>query len=144
MSRWLTDEDKAAQLYQWYKLRRGTIPDRKDLGGRGFPDRDIYDLTDQLNSIEGICTVQSCAGHLPETSDGGIYPGSLWLWMEETTQDWFREHVWELVSQDCIEQAAILYGRERTKDVVEILFAGNERGRLAESSQAILKFFKGS
>lgn len=109
----------------------------------GVPDPDIYPLVDALNALPGICTVQSCAGHVRASPLDGAdvyWPAHLWIRASETVLRAFQAHVWRLMEYDGIERCAVLY-HPTLGDLIDLQFAGNERGRLAESSDWIRRFF---
>jgi hypothetical protein len=156
----LTAQEKTKHLYYWADRRREfaafkasrSVPFRHH-GGYGYPDPEIYALTDRLNEITGVCTVQSCSGH-PATPDQGVYPGQLWLRLDERRFSAFLRDVegWldELnhgPSKSVPGQrewlASILWGRQDEGPVVDLIFPGldQEADALANSSQSILEFF---
>lgn len=141
MSLFLTAAEKRRRLTGWQEYRNTPLPEG-ELAGRGYPDAAIYSLTDRLNRLLGICTIQSCSGH-PETEWEGVYPGSLWLRLSEPVFTAFIQRVDTLVAHLRIEQAAILWGREREGHVVEITFEGLNKGavELMQASEVIIDFF---
>jgi len=58
--RYLSVGEKHRIFAQWSAEQRHAIG-RDDLGGEGWPDRDVLPLCEVLNSFPGVCTVQSCA-----------------------------------------------------------------------------------
>lgn len=140
--RFLTLEEKQQRLEQWHRERRLPRP-AGPLGGRGFPDPDIFPLCDALNALPGICTIQSCAGH-PRLryADGATHCAHLWVRLDEQTAKAFDARVFELADdRDHFEEVVRLYSRGEG-EVFSIEFRGNESGLLEESSTIILHFFQ--
>ncbi len=133
-SRLLTRHEKKLRLSAWRELRQQPF----DIKSPGTPDPDIFDLVDNLNKRRGLCTVQSCAGHRDHV--GVVRPGHLWLRLSPRLMVRFQRHVDSLILADEIEEVSILYGRE-VGPVVQIVFEGNERGKLAESKRVMADFF---
>lgn len=141
-SRYLTDDEKARHLAYWQD-RRAEHFERDEPGA---PDPDIYPLVDFLNSLSGVCTVQSCAGHVRKSAiDGADYlePAHLWIRASAAVLRVFQANVRTLMEYDGIERCAVLYHRE-LGDLIDLEFHGNERGRLALSITAIELFFFGT
>lgn len=145
MSRYLASNETDADVARW-------LADRSDPanqappgheGGYGYPDPDIFPLADALNAIPGVATYQSCAGHvLTDTRDGTPYhqPGQLWLRLSESMMAAFTDHVYTLLESPLIERCQRIFHQD-LGDVVDIIFHGNERGKLAESGDGIVRFF---
>lgn len=76
--RYLTQKAKARELAAFQELRKKGAP-AGNQAGRGYPDPDILPWCDRLNALEGLCTLQSCAGHTPRNGDPGPHPGHLWI-----------------------------------------------------------------
>ena len=112
-----------------------------DQGILGYPDQDILSWCDKLNAIEGVCTIQSCAGHGPETN-GCYAAGHLWLRLDPVLSAAFEERVFEL-AQDTrhIERISKIY-QSWGHEVTAIEFAGNGHALLTESMQVIYGFFE--
>lgn len=136
--RYLSAGEKRRILAQWSAEQRHAIG-RDGLGGEGWPDRDVLPLCEVLNSLPGVCTVQSCAGHgRPGWVD---YPGCLWLRLDRRTSEAFEKHASVLAGMREIDRVSKIYN-EDGKEVVAIEFAGNERNLLAESQRRIVRFFE--
>ena len=58
----VSPDAKERILLEFTKQRNKSVP-KGDLGGRKFPDPGILRLCDWLNGFDGICPLQSCAGH---------------------------------------------------------------------------------
>ena len=130
MSRYLTTESKVAELAVWRELiedagSNGFTGAHDRLGGRGYVDREIVALVDALNLIEGVCTLQSCAGHDRRASDGGVYPAEVWLRLSEPMARAFYERAADLGAHPAIEQVALLWGRDRNREIVDIVLSGD-------------------
>lgn len=144
----LTPELKHQVLLAWEELKaRGRVTGNKE-GGEGYPDEAVFPLCDRLNALDGVCTMQSCAGHRRPSADRVgqyIYPGEVWLWLSESMLRWFAEAAGRLAGQDGIEAVSVLYGRyDDNRAVVSIQFQGNEQGRLSSSSDKVGCFFEGA
>lgn len=146
---YLTAEEKAYIQGEWGDRRAGL----SDVTSPGTPDPDIFPLCDALNAIEGVCTVQSCAGHRsPEpkswdtrTDGDGLVAGQLWLRLSADMLHAFERSVGTLLLSDEIEQVSLIWGRHRgytNGPVVDIVFRGNERGQLHDSERVLLGFFR--
>jgi tRNA(Phe) wybutosine-synthesizing methylase Tyw3 len=137
---YLTPSRKRIELAYWMEVRvkrdAMTVP---PIGGHGYADPEIYALTDRLNALPGVCTLQSCAGHVVDAADGsGPYHmrASLWLWLSGEMMKRFRAHVWELASyHQLIERVAILYlhgaSAEDRREIIDITFAKGEHFEIA-------------
>lgn len=135
--RFMTEEAKREELRHFQEDRsRGpfNLP-----GGRGGVDPDILPLCDQLNALPGLCTLQSCAGH-GETEHSGIWPASLWLWLDERTSRSMDENAHVLANNPLMESVSKCF-KPWGHVIWEIMFFGNERGRLDESGAALIDFF---
>jgi len=142
--RYLSPALKADNLKYWEQVKRDRPADAKD--GYGFPDPPIYDLCDRLNAIEGVCTVQSCAGHRMAAADGsGEYQhvGKLWLRLSEPLALRFYERAPELASVYPTIQRVFVFWHESGEEVVDVLFQGLNVSEEAfdESSKLIADFF---
>ena len=130
---------KATALAAFAEDRRSMIAATTRSGERGFPDADILPWCDQLNALEGICTLQSCAGHL--RSDGTLVSGQLWLWLTPDISREFHFRAFELARHSPrIERVRTIY-TQWGQEVAAVTFAGNERNLLAESMQLVVAFF---
>lgn len=138
----LTQEEKVEHLEHWREQRAKTPP-KGDLAGKGYPDSEIYELTDMLNQIYDLCTTQSCAGHPKTATRDWIMSGQLWI---RCTEEFFYRFVRQahvLTACQGIEQVAVLWGRERDGPVIELTFNGLDCGpqELALSCKIIGGFF---
>lgn len=142
-ARHLRPETKRRTLEEWDLSKSGPLPAAgRGLGGRGYPDPDMICWCDHLNAIPGVCTLQSCAGHGPEDSGGGMKSGHLWLLLDEAMSDAFDTRALDLASEtEHIERVSRIYS-PWGQEVTSIVFAGNERGLLAESMRIVLDFFR--
>lgn len=111
-------------------------------GGAGYPDPEMFRWCDRLNAIPGICTLQSCAGHLDAGGRGVTSPGRLWLLLDPEMSAAFDARALDLAADsDHIERVCRIYS-SWGEEVTSIEFAGNERGMLEASMRRILAFFE--
>ena len=139
--RYLTVSEKCAILKGWEERKRTLMRQAGFKGGYGYVDPEIVQLCDALNRLPGVCTLQSCAGHSARDSDGPIYPGKLWLRLNQRMTHRFEEQAHELAADPVIDSVGKIYWQDG-KETVTIDFKGNETGLLAESSSAVLDFFR--
>ncbi len=108
------------------------------------PDQEIEPYLLELNRLPGLCTLQSCSGHVEEDARDGteyISCGNLWLWLSKAMTKRFYGTAFKLVQRPEIEKLSILfqgYGRE----IVSITFQGAGHGKLAVAMAIIIEFFK--
>lgn len=143
--RYLTPAAKDAELAEWRAKQAAPLPappeGRENLGGRGWPDPEIFEACELLNALPGVCTLQSCSGH---PGDGPyVNKGHLWIWPSEEIATAFYRRAFELALHPRIEQCKVRfqgYGRE----VIDIDFDGLESGEgmLEESTEALVAFFE--
>ncbi len=130
---YLTKDEKQRHVAEWAEKRErfksyGLKAD-EDTAGTGYPDLGVYDLTDRLNEIEGVCTTQSCSGH-PRIEGKGkkerkwSAPGQLWLRLDKFLFYEVVSSVQAFVRNTSIEEVLIRWGRERSGPIVEINFLG--------------------
>lgn len=155
MGRYLTYADKARELTLWERTKREVVApvDRPDkIAGHGYPDPEIFDACDRLNAIDGVCTLQSCAGHWsPEYHDDFDrltripWPGSLWLWLDERMAHAFDHHAFDLALHPNVEQVSRIYHRHdgEGREILDITFLGSAHGVLRESVEMLVGFFAG-
>ena len=144
MNRYLTPDEKISEMRMWAESRHlGVINVGDEHGGHGYPDAPIFALCDRLNAIEGICTVQSCAGHRVQAADGSgehLYCGQLWRRMDEERSAWMLGNAMRLALDPLIEGVALRF-QDYGHEVWDVKFRGRERGTLAESSELLSRFF---
>jgi hypothetical protein len=132
--RYLNTDAKADELSHWQRV----LAERAGVAGVGNPDPEMVPWCERINAINGVCTLQSCAGH--EHGEGGSRSsGHLWLWLAAEKAIAFQERAFELARHAAIERISTIYqpwGRE----VVQIEFRGTPDGQLESSGQAILAF----
>lgn len=134
--RYLSEENKANILKRFHDSL-ADLPLHDERGGYGFPDPDMIPWCEKINSIHGVCTLQSCAGHKGDYE----IPGHLWIWLREDLAELFHRRAPVLAQYQLIERLSTVYtsgGRE----VAVITFAGNNRDLLSESMRVILSFFE--
>ena len=123
--RYLSDEAKRAELERWREQRLTPRPGG-DLGGRGYPDPEIFTWTDRLNDIRGVCTLQSCSGHKRLTGPG--WKGELWFWLSESMMKNWNTNAWRLAEVSGFESVRTLHFPEL--EVADVIYPGLESGRL--------------
>ncbi len=105
---------------------------------------------DWLNTFEGACTLSSCAGHPPSDTEGES-SGYLWVWFDKKSNKQFRKHVFslprppiEFVRHAYLDNAGWQQGLGKQREVVEFIFAGNNKGpgALDESLSALWGFLE--
>ena len=136
-----TFSTEKAEILEGWDERKRTLISPGTKGGLGYVDPDIVPLCDALNRLPGVCTLQSCAGHSAKDSDGPIYPGRLWLRLNQRMMHHFEEQAHRLAAEPVIDRVGKIYW-EDGKKTVAIDFKGNETGLLAESGSAVLDFFR--
>lgn len=132
--RYLTPAEKAKRLDRWHQERS----DPEDT----YPDPEVYELTDHLNAIEGVCTVQSCYGHPDEvvTAAGVEQYGYLWLRLSEAMTKLFLVHAPALADmQPEIAQVSLVFGPP-SGEIVDIVFKTGPEA-FAQASILIVDFF---
>lgn len=148
--RWLTPDEKEREVSYWLSYRENgpfsIPPPEGELGGLGYPDPEIFALTDRLNAIDGVCTVQSCAGHRIKHETGDyVHFGQLWLRLSEDMSLAFYRHgfEWRRANQGLITQCAIWF-QSYDNEVVDIRFNGLEVSpdAFAQSARLIGEFFE--
>lgn len=130
-SRYLTPAEKAQEIERWMRLRAeaerdGFTGESDRKGGHGYVDRGVLALTDALNAIEGVCTLQSCEGHEYSNGDGTRTSGAggIWIWLDEPLARAFYRRASDLAEEPSIEQVALLWGRGRSREIIDLIFAG--------------------
>lgn len=148
LSRFLTYEEKAQKVARFESIRgeesnfRVSKPGFR--GGEGAIDHEVLPLCDALNAIDGVCTLQSCCGHV--NRHDYPYPGSLWIRLSEEMMRRFEVSLADLLRHDVIERLAKLYsytGDRLPHEIVEIKFWGEPQGRMDEAHATIAGFFEG-
>lgn len=143
----LNPAEKRQRVTRWLRRRTRPRPDG-DLAGRGWPDPDVFELTDRLNALEGVCTMQSCSGHpQQEVAPGAwsVFVGFLWLRLSEAMFTAFIERAPHLAADPNVEQVGVMWGAEATRPVVQILFHGLDKDEetFQLTSDVIVGFFEG-
>lgn len=135
--RWLTPAEKAETLRAWETTKRESpVVDR---GGAGYPDPTIVPWCDRINGLPGVCTLQSCAGHL---KDGGIlHSGHLWLKLSEQVSAEFRQAAFELAGSPGIERVEMIF-QPSGEEVASVTFQGDEHDLLQSSMGTIMSFLE--
>lgn len=132
--RHLTVSAKREILAEWNRVRS------QSMRGVGSPDPAILPWCDLINELSGVCTLQSCAGHVHD----GIYETAhLWLWLSPDLDSEFQRCVYELVARErYIDRVMKLYMADG-KEIVSIYFYGAERDCLEPSMSVIYNFLAG-
>ncbi len=136
----LTPEGKVQEMAWWEEAKAGP----RGKGGRGFPDDRIIPLCDRLNMLDGVCTLQSCAGHAPTESRDWTYPGQLWLWLDEMTFWKFLHTAPSFGEEEGVEDVRVLFNRHNdARATVSIDFRGDDVDdeALGRSTEVIYKHF---
>lgn len=135
------NDEKVSALKRWEEYKQTLMRPVGAKGGRGYVDPEIVPLCDALNQLDGIYTLQSCAGHSVEESDGAIYSGELWLRFDKKIRARFEIQAHCLSAEPMITRVGKIYW-EDGKETVTISFKGNESNLLIKSSAVVLTFFK--
>lgn len=91
-------------------------------------------MCDALNKLSGVCTLQSCTGHVVEGRD--CYNGNLWLWLDEAASLVLGCFGHVLARMHGIESVTKKYA-EWGQEIIVINFDGGSE----EAHQSILIFF---
>jgi hypothetical protein len=150
MTRFLTPEEKAFEMaeFERYKALPGIWrrDHADDHGGRGRVDHEVLPLCDALNALDGVCTIQSCCGHVwqvPGEPEGVecVHRGQLWIRLDERMARNFDFHIGVLLAHDVIWHAQKLYsfqGEAATHEVFDVMWV---EGRMDEAEAVIREFF---
>ena len=134
--RWLTEAEKATILTAWAATLAAERPEG-DQPGRGFPDPEMIQWCEALNRIQGVCTIQSCAGH--NHPDGSRTTGEVWLRLDSRMARRFYDRSFELAAHPNMERVGVLFG-SWGEEVATVAFKGLESDLLCESMSAIVSF----
>lgn len=119
-------------------------------------DISIIPLLKKLNIVEGIVTLQSCAGHSRESEENGVITtyydnACLWIWPSEEMAKKFYEEAYRLAGCPGLERLWTLYS-SWGQEIIEISFAGcikeecdskpYREGNHERIKEHILSFFK--
>lgn len=125
--RHLTPDHKATILAEWESLAAAAD------SGPGCADSLIVPWCDRLNAIHGVCTLQSCAGHI---ENGYLHSGHIWLWLDQAKSAEWDRRAYELATARTIERVTRIYS-SWGQEVHCVEFQGEEWGRLTESMKMI-------
>ena len=145
LPRFLTQHHKREILDGWLKCVEDFERNRPDgeLGGRGYPDVEMFDWCKKINAFEDMCTLQSCAGHRRYDDDGTCWQdtGRLWIWLSSRLSGRFHESAPLLALRPGMESVATRYAGWG-QEFAEIQFAGMNLGQsnLDDSMTEILMF----
>lgn len=142
----LTNKEKIKELeYLETRIADGPHPDGQ--GGRGYIDLSIVPYLRRINRLNGVCTKQSCAGHiLISAADGKEYtqPGNLWLRLSGGMAVQFRHCISDFVKSPLIERVSFLYlwhdDRQEVQEVVSVDFQGEGGNHFEDSMEKIVGF----
>jgi hypothetical protein len=138
MGRYLTEKEKEQEMDWLYERCEGAPAE--PIGGAGYMDAPFIPYLKVINSLPGICTLQSCIGHT--LASDYIQPGNLWLRFEFWADRAFSLRLAELVNQPNIERVSKLYmpDGEDVREIVSIDFKGGEQFK--ESIEPIVGFLR--
>lgn len=138
---YLTPPLKEKELSDFYKKLEDWRKKGSPTGaGIGWPDPEILPWCEKINEIEGICTLQSCAGH-PANKHDYIHPGQLWLWMTGEKSFAFEKVALDLAAEDGIETVRKLY-QHYGRVIIDIVFKGQGTGDFDKTMSVILKYLQ--
>lgn len=138
LNRYLDASSKTEELVRWRRL----VADREGRNCPGDPDPVVVPWCERINSIPGVCTLQSCAGH-ECGEDGGRSAGHFWLWLSSDKAASFKQRAFELARNATIEKVSTIY-QPWGQEVALIEFRGTPDGKLDESCAAIVGFLTSS
>lgn len=131
------ESEKAAILSEWEDVRSAWESGR--LRGVGAPDAAMVPWCDRINSLPGLCTLQSCAGHWRGDT---IETAHLWIWLSREAGTRFELAAPALAARaETIERVSKLYLADGKK-VASIYFRGDERGLLGQSMEVVFAFLR--
>jgi hypothetical protein len=134
--RYLTPGAKAIVLARWAQTQRENTQ-----GRIGDVDPDIVPWCDAINVLQGVCTLQSCAGHRRQPD--WIESAGFWLWLDEPMSRAFDALAFELATHPLMKQVTRRY-RPYGQEVVDIEACGNGdgHGALGASMGVLLRFLR--
>lgn len=154
MPRFLTPGEKDSHLaeFEAYKaipgIWRRDHPD--DFGTRGRIDHEVLPLVDDLNALNGVCTIQSCCGHRypwrdRETGEVSeiVVPGQLWIRLSYAVMVAVDARVGELLRHDVICHVQRLYSFRDGTEPHDVLDVQWKDGHMGEARAVIADFFRG-
>ncbi len=103
-------------------------------------DIDVVPYLKRLNAIDGVATLQSCAGH---NVGDYIESAHLWIWLsEELAQRLYLDA--PLLAQNKNMEAVQIYfvGEPPIQEIIQIIFRGNPYSMLPEACEHITAFFE--
>ena len=146
LPRFLTQHHKRVILDGWLKAVEDFKQNRPEgeLGRTGYPDLEMFDWCKKINAFEGMCTLQSCAGHRRYDDDetSRLYDtGCLWIWLSSGLSSRFHESAHLLALRPEMESVATRYAGWG-QEFAEMRFDGMNLGQsnLDDSMTEILAF----
>ncbi len=148
--RYLTRAEKIRELksFEDYKCIPGIWrrDHSDDPGGRGRVDHEVLPLVDDLNTLDGVCTIQSCCGHRWPANDGyggeHFMRGQLWLRLTERLMGAIDQRVGELLAHDVIVHVQRLYSFQEQGEPHDVLDVQWHEDRMDEAREVISSFFR--
>jgi len=135
--RYLSDKEKKHIIREWEitKIRSPHTGDNCP-PGRGGIDAEIVFHCDEINAIPGVCTLQSCAGHI--NKDGSITNGGLWLKLTENMMMLFHEYAYELYTHKGIYDSITIRLQDYGDELVDICFYPQRLGEAMKYLKLLL------
>ena len=134
----LSDPECKEVYINHFRVARNLPIPPGNIGGKGYPDSDMYGFCDWLNEYPGVYTLQSCAGHVGYKNQGE-YSGNLWVYLPKRYSKKMRKRATSLVYPP-IEYVRLLF--RPSGEIWDIGFAGNNCGRLEESLRTLKRVFE--
>lgn len=159
----LVDSHKEGNILKW-KVRQARLSTlkavRTRLGSQGTESSDLAlgcavtgaaagtesldsrlsSWCERLNRIPGVSTVHSSPGH--RSIEGHLFSGHLWIALDGRLEDPFIRMVFSLSREiQYVERVSRIY-TSWGQQIIEIVFAGSERGLLSDSMELICGFFE--
>jgi hypothetical protein len=138
----LSAEEKADVLLRFDMLKLRAEGATPEVGALGGPEPVMFPYIDTINGIDGVCVIQSCAGHPSvEESDQPPLAGQLWLRMDEFTSRVFDHRAFALANDGRFYKVARLY-RATGMEVVWVVFQARDEDERALALSILLAFLR--
>ena len=128
---------KALLLGFFNEKRQQPVPPGNPTGKSPY-DPDIVPFCDWLNQFDGVCTLQSCAGHKPRDGNPYFDQAHLWVWLDDQIIERLLPLLNDAVKPP-IDKISIC--RQPWGKYVSIVFKGNECDQLDVSLIALESLF---